>query len=156
MNSFKKILQIFCQNFLNQSLNCSLQTRGSSDIPPWKVYFTISEEMNFAKEIYKIWVFLFFVIFFDNKIMIYKWVYKLAWKIYIRCTTSKTFLQVKSITRYRNCQVLRGKVIFRRRVSYNVLMYRKVLKVSFFKAILYLWTEHCFLLINIWIFILDF
>ena len=38
----------------------------------------------------------------------------------IRCNTSKTFLQVKSVTRYRNCKVLRGKVICRRRVSYNV------------------------------------
>ena len=51
---FKKIFQIFCQNFLNQSLNCSLQIGRSLNILPWKVDFTISEEMLFAKEIYKI------------------------------------------------------------------------------------------------------
>ena len=51
---FKKIFQIFCQNFLNQSLNCSLQIGRSLNILPWKVVFIISEEMLFAKEIYKI------------------------------------------------------------------------------------------------------
>ena len=51
---FKKIFQIFCQNFLNQSLNCSLQIGRSLNVLPWKVDFTISEEMLFAKEIYKI------------------------------------------------------------------------------------------------------
>ena len=51
---FKKIFQIIVENFLNQSLNCSLQIRRFLNILPWKVDFTIFEEILFAKEIYKI------------------------------------------------------------------------------------------------------
>ena len=51
---FKKMFQIFCENFLNQSLKYSLQVRRSLDIPTLKVDFTIFEEMLFKKEFYKI------------------------------------------------------------------------------------------------------
>ena len=48
--NFSKILSKLSE----QSLNCSLQIRRSSNIPLSKVDFTKFEEMLFEKEIYKI------------------------------------------------------------------------------------------------------